>query len=106
MSKKEIDREVEETLGLLQGIKRVEADPYIYNKVIQKIDDARSTAKNGTGILKTKFGYACIVIFITFNLITSFYIFNQTDDIKEASIYQEFAQDFNLNNGESYFSEL
>lgn len=106
MSKNRIDIEVEETMELLQGIKRVEADPYIYSKVVQKIDDSRSRAEDGAGIFKTKLGYACIAILITFNLITSAYIFNQTDEIEEISTYQEFAQDFNLNNGEHYFSEL
>ncbi len=103
---KHIEKEVEKTLDLLKKIKPVEADPLLYSKVIEQISSSKSGEKKIFGNLGHGFGYAFITIILIFNLITSLYIFDQTELIEEQSLYQDFAQELNLNTDIYYDSEL
>jgi len=103
---KHIEKEVEKTLDLLNQIRPVEADPLIYNKVIEKISSSKSEESKVFGNLGHGYGYAFITIILVFNLITSLYIFDQTELIEEEFLYQDFAQELNLNTDIYYDSEL
>ena len=109
MNKERINREVEQTIDLLGNIKRSEADPYLYNKVIGRIEDSRSRDLRGQIPARTKLGYACITILIIINLITSayiYYIYNEAGSVEEYSVYQDFAQEFNLNHDANLYTGL
>jgi hypothetical protein len=103
---KHIEKEVEKTLDLLHEIRPVEANPLIYNKVIEKINTSKSEGNKVFGNLVHGYGYAFIAIILVFNLITSLYIFDQTELIEEQFLYQDFAQELNLNADIYYDSEL
>lgn len=104
MSEEEINREVEKTIDLLGNIKRAEADPYLYNKVIGRIEESRS--RNRYVSVLAKFGYACITILIIINLITSAYIYRETESTEDYSAYRDFAREFNLNQDASLYTGL
>ncbi len=102
---KHIEKEVEKTLDLLKEIRPVEADPLLYNKVIERISSSKSGEKKIFGNLGYGFGYAFIATILIFNLLTSLYIFDQTKLIEEQTLYQDFAQELNLNTNIYYDSE-
>ena len=103
---KHIEKEVEKTLDLLHEIRPVEADPLLYNKVIEKISSSKSGESQIFGNLGHGYAYAFIAIILIFNLCTSLYIFDQTELIEEQFLYQEFAQELNLNTDIYYDAEL
>lgn len=104
MSEERIDREVKETMELLGSIKRAEADPNLYNKVIGKIGE--SGLRGGGLSVAARLGYACITILIIINLVTSAYIYRATESAENYSAYQEFAQEYNLNQDAGLYTGL
>jgi len=103
MGEERIDREVEKTIDLLGSIKRAEADPYLYDKVIGKIEES---GRGGRLSLPAKLGYACISFLIIINLITSVYIYRATESAEDHSSYQEFAQEYNLDQDAGLYTGL
>jgi len=104
MSEERIDWEVEKTIDLLGSIKRAEADPYLYNKVIGKIEE--SARSGGRLSVAARLGYACISILIIINLITSAYIYRATESAEDYATYQDFAQEYNLNQDAGLYTGL
>lgn len=104
MSEERIDREVEKTIELLGSIKRAKAGPYLYNEVIGKIEE--SGRRGGHLSVAAKLGYACISILIIINLITSAYIYRATETAEDYVTYQDFAQEYNLNQDADLYTEL
>lgn len=103
MSEERIDREVDKTMELLGSIKRAEAHPYLYDKVIGKIEES---GRRGRMSAAAKLGYACISILIIINLITSAYIYRATESAEDHYAYQEFAREYNLNQDAGLYTGL
>lgn len=67
-----ITAEVEKTLEAARLIKRVEADPYLFQKITGRLDGIERPASPGIGLRGFSLGFALIVLLITFNMYVLF----------------------------------
>ena len=73
--KTKIGKEVEKTLGSLEGIKKEEISPFFYTRAQAKLDEYRagqSDARSPGFFPAFKFGYAAAAVLLIINLVTGY----------------------------------
>lgn len=79
-----ITAEVEKTLEAARQIKRVEADPYLFQKIKGRLDVLERPSSPGLGLRGLSIGFALIVLLITFNM---YVLFSGRDGVSHDSDY-------------------
>ena len=89
---------IRQTLESINNIKRVEADPLLYEKIIQRIDSKKNRIISIQPRLLLQLA-ACIAVLIAFNVITWIY-FSKTKKNSVQTNYSEAIQSV----AENYFN--
>jgi stalled ribosome rescue protein Dom34 len=106
MNRNKIDMEIGKTTSLLREIKKVDSDPYLYDKVMVRIAEQNNKGSYGLNSIKMKIGFALITVLILFNLVSSVYVYDQAQSIEQDTAYQDFSQDLNINGNDDVYSQL
>jgi hypothetical protein len=91
-----IEEEIERTMQSLNGLKKLEANPFLFQKVQARIEEE---ANEKLPILKPNF-LAAIVIIILLNILTLAYFYKDVSSIKNSvnnETIQSISKEYNIN---------
>jgi hypothetical protein len=80
-----IDDEIEKTMASLDGITRAEANPYLYEKVIDRIKKGRGPVFPSRSLV-VRISAACLIL-VLLNMFTWISMFNVHKEDKQADLH-------------------
>jgi len=96
-----IGTEVEKTLETARRIERVEADPYLYQRIVGRLNEHEQSPEEVISGRGLKIACTMIALLITFNIYVLFTGQDQkTDDMYYThNVFEEISKDFNTYSG-------
>lgn len=99
--KTEVVAEADKTLQILDGISRAEANPFLFSKIIKRMEEAETVGKR----FNFKLAIAVVVICILTNLASYFYISgnNYSADYEREFKLKTLATEYSLTNNYYFY---
>ena len=88
--KKNIHEEVEKTLSSIEQIGRVEANPYLFNKIQERLSDSNQSVQSGFTFLNPRFAVGFLSLLFIVNIYAAMnYLDNNQGNSSTASRFGE-----------------